>query len=292
MSPGFQPRAVNFSHERDNQIREEYGSYTAIDVSDYVMGVVSDLPEVAECGCRIRASERDQIRRAREEFHQNEVQGKKLFALLGSYAFGEAGPLVTMRLDDGTVIVVLSADVARSNPVMTVTEGDVKISSRELIDDKMRAGPRASGSIRRAYEKLTGLWGRFRLIESVRGGSTLTISTLRTYDYSLIHPTNRCKKTASGGHGINGNARDGCPSPVGKTGGDPTSHRDRTRTVRPGAGGESYDRPRHRDFSGYETDGCPPRAGGHRKMSRGDSGYESDLPQGSLRKRRHAKVWS
>ncbi|WAS08303.1 hypothetical protein [Colletotrichum gloeosporioides polymycovirus virus 1] len=191
-SNGFKPAVKSFRRERDREIRDRYGDYEAMDVTSYVMGLSSDLPDHAPCGCRVSNSSKAKLLRSRLEFQENEKEGRKLYAMLGSFANGDAGPLVTSRLDDGTVIVVISPTVAKSNPTMEVVDGDVRICSKETVKDDMRTAPPSSSAWIRAAENLTGRSSRFKVIESVRGGTSVTVNSLRTYDYSLVHPKDKC----------------------------------------------------------------------------------------------------
>lgn len=186
---------------KDKEIRGKYGDYNAIDVSSYVMGYSDDIPEKGCCGCRISSNVKAELERCRSEFRHNEQEGKKLYALLGSFANGDAGPLVTARLDDGTIIVVMSPKVAESNPVMEVVDGNVKIRGSRNIGEEFREPPTNPSRTGRFIENISARKSKFKLVESVKAGVSISINSLRTYDYTLIHPHDKCKITRVGsGH--------------------------------------------------------------------------------------------
>lgn len=180
---------------RDKEIRDKFGDFDAIDVSSYIMGHNDEMPLLASCGCRTSRNIKAELERCRSEFRHNEEEGKKLYALLGSFANGDAGPLFTARLDDGTVIVVMSPLVAESNPVMEVVDGNVKIRGSRQIGDEYRKPPPNPTRLGRLVENISGRNSRFKLVESVKAGVSISINSLRTYDYTLIHPHDRCKIT-------------------------------------------------------------------------------------------------
>lgn len=180
---------------RDKEIRDKYGNYDAIDVSSYIMGHNDEIPSLISCGCKISRNNKAELERCRSEFRHNEQEGKKLYALLGSYANGDAGPLVTARLEDDTVIVIMSPQVAASNPVMEVVDGNVKIRGSRQIVDELRKPLKNPTRLGRLVENISRGGSRFKLVESVKAGVSISINSLRTYDYTLVHPHNRCKIT-------------------------------------------------------------------------------------------------
>jgi hypothetical protein len=197
MSRGFKPSVVNLRSDRHSEIRAKYGDFVAYDVTSFIMGITEDMPKQAPCGCKIGRGTAERIFNARDEYDHNEVEGKKLFALLGSFSNGDSGPLVTLRLDDGTIVIMISPRIATSNPTMTITDGDVRISSTNEIRDDLRPVPKSGGVFTRIVDKIASRKSRFKLVESVRGGTTISISSLRTYDYSLVHPHSHCRRSST-----------------------------------------------------------------------------------------------
>jgi hypothetical protein len=196
-SRGFTPNVVNLRSDRHEEIRSKYGDYVALDVTNFIMGITEDMPRRAPCGCGISRGTYRRIVDARDEYDRNEVEGKKLYALLGSFSNGDSGPLVTLRLDDGTIVIMISPRIATSNPTMTITDGDVRISSTNSIRDDLRTACKSGSVFTRVVDKLSSRRSRFKLVESVRGGTTISLSSLRTYDYSLVHPHSHCRRSSA-----------------------------------------------------------------------------------------------
>jgi len=89
----------------------------------------------------------------------------------------------------------MSPLVAESNPVMEVVDGNVKIRGSRQIGDEFRTPPPNPSRLGRLVENISGSHSRFKLVESVKAGVSISINSLRTYDYTLVHPHGRCKIT-------------------------------------------------------------------------------------------------
>lgn len=193
MSRGFQPSLCVNARDRQRQIEKEFGECVTADVTAFVSGISGDLPEFLPCGCGLGRTITKQCERAREEYAKNEEQGKKLFAILGQFALGHDGPLAVLTLDDGTVVTIISPVVAATNPTMTITNGKVEIHSVSKIDDSLKRPGQAVNNLVRMAESAINKRNGMQLVEAVSGGASLNISTLRTFDYTVVHPLGQCR---------------------------------------------------------------------------------------------------
>lgn len=158
------------------------------------MGLTDHIPSSCSCGCKIGRFIRTRLGRARLEYAERVASGKHLFALLGGFSAGRDGPLSVVRLSDGTVIVVLSPTVAQTNPVMTIKDGTVSISGRESVRDSILKPGISSNPIVRAAEDALERRSNMQLVEPVAGGTTVTVNSIHSNDFYVVHPQSACNK--------------------------------------------------------------------------------------------------
>lgn len=193
-SSTYTPQAQVVAERKLEEMTNHYGPCEVYDASAYVMGLTDHIPATCSCGCKIGRFIRTRLGRARLEYAERVASGKHLFALLGGFSAGRDGPLSVVRLNDGTVIVILSPSVAQTNPVMTIKDGTVSISGRESVRDSILKPGISSNPIVRAAEDALERRSNMQLVEPVAGGTTVTVNSIHSNDFYVVHPQSACKK--------------------------------------------------------------------------------------------------
>jgi len=189
----YVPNVRAVARETLSDFERRYGPVEVCDVSSYVMGLTKELPELT-CGCHFGRFIGTRIGRARKEYEERVKAGKHLYSLLGAFATGSDGPLTVLTLDDGTVVVVISPFVARTNPVMTLMDGVVSITGRECVRDNILKPGISSNPIVRAAEAAIESRSNMRFLEPVAGGTTVNINSLHSNDFFVVHLKSACEK--------------------------------------------------------------------------------------------------
>ncbi|BCM78291.2 hypothetical protein [Hadaka virus 1] len=190
----YKPELQSINPRKLEEIVEEYGPSEVLDVSAYVMGLTDNLPRYCDCGCKIGRLIRTRLERARVGYETRVQKGKHLYAVLGGFCTGRDGPMSVVRLNDGTIIVVLSPAVASTNPVMFVKDGTVSISGRESVEDSFLSPGVSTNPIVRAAEEVLEKRSNMKLVEPVSGGTTVTVNSIHSNDFFIVHPQSACDR--------------------------------------------------------------------------------------------------
>jgi len=190
----YKPVLQSINPIKLEEIVSEYGPSEVIDVSAYVMGLTDNLPRHCNCGCKVGRLVRTRLERARAGYEARVRSGRHLFALLGGFCNGRDGPMSVVRMDDGTIIVVLSPVVAETNPVMFVKDGTVSISGRESVEGSLLKPGVSANPIVRAAEEVLERRSNMVLVEPVSGGTTVTVNSIHSNDFFIVHPESACNR--------------------------------------------------------------------------------------------------
>ncbi|BBU94044.1 hypothetical protein [Hadaka virus 1] len=190
----YKPELRSINPRKLEEIVSEYGPSEVHDVSAFVMGLTDNVPRYCDCGCKIGRLVRTRLERARAGYEARVHSGKHLFALLGGFCTGRDGPMSVIRLNDGTIIVVLSPAVADTNPVMFVKDGTVSISGRESVEDSFLKPGISTNPIVRAAEEVLERRSNMILVEPVSGGTTVTMNSIHSNDFFIVHPESACDR--------------------------------------------------------------------------------------------------
>jgi hypothetical protein len=190
----YTPYLQSVSPKKLDEIVKEYGPSEVHDVSAYVMGLTDNLPRYCNCGCKVGRLVRTRLERARVGYEARVRSGKHLYALLGGFCNGRDGPMSVIRLNDGTIVVILSPAVAETNPIMHVKDGTVSISGRESVEGSFLKPGVSTNPIIRAAEEVLERRSNMLLVEPVAGGTTVTVNSIHSNDFFIVHPESACNK--------------------------------------------------------------------------------------------------
>jgi hypothetical protein len=198
MADRYYPELKILPTDQMEQLRREYGEIDVFDVSYLVMSSSNvDHHIRAPCGCEIGRRASHLITRAQQVYQEDRKTGERALAVLGSLWRSNSGGIAALRMADGGVVVYISSRVADTDPMMEIKGGMVTIrSDRGIPNGVSSLGGRSL--LLRAADAVKGKRShRFGLVEGTSGGHTLTVNTLRLYDYSLVHPVRYCSRKAS-----------------------------------------------------------------------------------------------
>lgn len=209
------PSIVSLPAERHAELLQKYGRYSAIDATPFVRGVTDELLGDMPCGCKYGRFLQNRLVRARKSYLNDKKQGETLYAHLGQFVNQTDGPMTILRFESGAVVVAIPPNVAETNPVMEIRDGKVSISGRNHIDASAQKPGLSNDPLVRQVESALESRSRFRLIETMLGGTSININSLHSFEFMIVHPESKCSKWKAGEQGaspvLEGGAAEGVP---------------------------------------------------------------------------------
>lgn len=193
VNSGYVPTVRSLGKERVRELEEKYGEVIVLDALPFISGLTETMPESAPCGCSIGRTIANKLVRAREQYQDETFAGRHLYSLLGKLCTESDGPLSMIRFDNGCVVMVIPEDVAKTNPVMAIKDGVVSVTGRGTVNDGFALAGQSKHTIERMAEAAIEKRGAFRFVESVKGGTTITMNSLHSNDYLIVHLKSRCR---------------------------------------------------------------------------------------------------
>jgi len=195
----YVPSVVSLPPERDMELRQKYGGFTAFDATPFVRGITGETIGRLPCGCKPGRFLQNRLARARRNYQNNERHGEALYAHLGQFVTQPDGPLTVIRFESGAVVVAIPPNVAETNPVMEIRNGKVSISGRNHIDSSAQKPGLSSNTLLRQAESALESRSSFRLIETMLGGTSININSLHSFEFIVVHLESKCSKWRADG---------------------------------------------------------------------------------------------
>lgn len=188
----YVPTVKSIPNDKMRELVSRYGEVDIFDATPFVTGLTDNFPKEAACGCGFGRFIKNRLERAREEYLENVDAGRNLFALLGRLECADDGPLTVLRFDNGSVVIAIPPDVCATNPTMTIRNGVVDITGGRAVDSSFHKPGQPTNPFLLAADRAQEARSRFRLVESNCGGTTITMNSLHSADYSVVHLKSMC----------------------------------------------------------------------------------------------------